>query len=711
MKTKLQYSFIPNPNPLRVDNSHASLSLLITNSSNEPILLKGVSIQIPVGNGKEALTNFPGQLISNPPNEFKMAPRKAAKNSLTLVMIPKSGNHYSFPAKDSVVLKLTNIAISHIGVAMLTITEGTEGSPSFQINISKFPADWESINFTALPISLTNSGEVSLSWNGPNLNTAVYSISYLDAQTQKTITIPSFNQKPLKSEGTYPSTNDPSLIIDTTTTFNLTVKANISGQHYKTVVQQTVTVGEIPSIIDFKGEIDGSGINRKLTLAWKNSDNTDHIIASWRNYPLNGNSQSQPLPIPFKESYMIKAIANNGIKSNPSYVNLNWKLIKSFDIQLGQCEVAITPGADFAFVSNYGLYNGIQNIYGNTVTVLDLYNLKIVKTIEVGTNPKSIVCTQDGIYILVASQGIYFHISVIEISTLSIIHTIPIGASLGFDDWGTGIIKLTSDGKSALVLFQPLGTVSIINLKTFKIQHTVQLLFQADRDVSGMVIAPSDNFAFATTTYKDKTIISRIDLNNLSSTPVTIELTKWMASMTFAFSNDDKNLLISLFGLQKVVIIDIDSFKIANTINFSNGIPGGNITMTPNGKYALLVSPNYDFVWAIDIETPSEPPKQIRVGSKPSMIAIAPNETYAVVLNYGGGTMSKISLESLEVIEPSINVGPNPTNIVFTRHPDSTQSEIETSSLNSRLNYALVTNTSDSKSLKSKISILALDIE
>ena len=721
METILDYRLQPDPNPFTVGTTNGQLSLIVANPEQDSIKLEGIIVTIYYGSEQRALTDEPENIELHFPQGWKKEDSSisSSNHTFSFVLGPKEGDHMLIDGQSSRTFKFTNININNQGIAEIKITEGTVGNPVVQKTVSKFPEGWGEVSFHTKESNATNEANVELIWKGPKKGT--YRIEYLDSKTQRPVAIPLAGQAALDSQGSYPGPNDPPLTINRTTTFTLYVTAIISGKEFITEIQQQVTLGQIPSVLDFSGSISGQGLDRKLTLDWTTSDNTDHIIASWTNYPMNKDDASDPFQIPFKESYWIMAQANNGKKSERSFVNLNWKVIETFEIKAGYCDVAITPDNRYALVSNYGYNSDGKQIKGKTVTVIDLIKLKIVKTIITDTYifPSSIVCTKDGKSALVAC--LYFpksmilhepmpgssHVPMIDLDTFEIYFTNNVNLTTKDINYSCpSILKLTSNGKYGIVQLPSIGLLYAFDVGSpHRILHQKKLHSPSNDNAKTdtMTITPDDAHVLSIINKKGVNSLTKIDLDSFSVIGKPLIINEGQTAHIIETSKDGKYAIILQSDLGEIIVVDIDSLTIVHTHKMGPKSDLNAVALTPDGRFALVVDRTKNSVWMVDLETMKNDPRQLIVGNEPSSIAIAPNHEYAVVLNYQDGTMSKISLESFEVLDETVNVGPNPTNILFTRHDQSNSSQ-------SKLNYALVTNTSISKEIKSTISILALEL-
>ena len=105
-----------------------------------------------------------------------------------------------------------------------------------------------------------------------------------------------------------------------------------------------------------------------------------------------------------------------------------------------------------------GNYAYVANSASNNVSVIDTTTNSVVRTVSVGTTPRSLVATPDGSRVYVANAGTQ-NVSVIDTNTNSVVATIPVQAhNYGFD------LAVSPDGKRVYVADQYGSGVSVIDV-------------------------------------------------------------------------------------------------------------------------------------------------------------------------------------------------------------------------------------------------------
>lgn len=214
-----------NPNPDPVKN---------------PVILKGLSITIPVGPNATDLTNG-GKLGPVAPDGWKLSDTKPGDGLLVFVFEPEAG--HGAVGKQGLAFTFNTVTVnSQPGTAQLTIKEGSAGNPTTTLRVTKFPNGWGTVAFWLDPVNVPYGGSTTLNWDGPA--DATYSIQFaLDGQV---VNVPAQGQDPLGSSGKYPGDTDPPLKLSQSTVFTLSVEETTGGRTYRAQEQKTAAV-QVPA--------------------------------------------------------------------------------------------------------------------------------------------------------------------------------------------------------------------------------------------------------------------------------------------------------------------------------------------------------------------------------------------------------------------------------------------------------------------------------
>lgn len=130
-------------------------------------------------------------------------------------------------------------------------------------------------------------------------------------------------------------------------------------------------------------------------------------------------------------------------------------LIGSFDSSAGN-GMAITPDGTHAYISNWN----------NTVTVVDLATMLVVKTIPVGTFPHRVTISPNSQYAYVANLNSN-NVSVINIETNTVVATIPVGSS----PWAMDVL----DDNSRLYVPTGAGSIAVVDTGTNSVVQQIPM--------------------------------------------------------------------------------------------------------------------------------------------------------------------------------------------------------------------------------------------
>ena len=652
MPTLLNYSLQIDPNPFTVGTTDGQLTLLVANSTDEVVELKGIVVSIYFGMEEKDLTDSPKQIKQVLPSGWKKGDPNISnsEHSYAFVLIPQSGESITVQANSSITFKFTNIKIDSQGIAEIIITEGSSDSPTKNLQVSKFPSGWGTINFNVSPANFINEGNVTLNWSGPD--TATYTIEYLDPITQLPITIPKKGQSPLGSNGPFPGPNDPPLSISKTTTFSLFASAIISGQNYITELQQQVTVGEIPTVNSFEATISGDPYNQSISLIWDCSDNTEHVLVSW-NDDLKSPSPSSPetLELPFSSnSFSVTAVSGTGMKSEPQIINISliWQTIQDIEIGKNINDFSMTPDSRYVLVT----YNT------SFACTIDLNNLGPINLYEFSLNSGELVISPDGEKCLVLPLD-GNHIELINIPKLLAAkpgvqwvwqHSTkvrPRKAVITADSnywyaidtlaWATNNYLLFGNFND---FFQP--------ILPFQLTLNPQVLDVTPKEsVSGnlLLIGDANGEFYFLKTRSNGGIVSAGQ----------VSLNFWMHHL--AVSSNGQYALVPNSKDKTIFIIDLKKKNIAKTLDLS--IQPGTTVITKDCKKALVIPGKHDEtstkVIVLDLTTLSAA-QEIPTGNKASSIALSDDNKFAFIGNDATDDLLILDLQSLDTAQPKLTV-------------------------------------------------------
>ncbi|MEL7426539.1 MAG: YncE family protein [Bacteroidota bacterium] len=678
MPTQLVYAIQTTPIPLTAAATDASITLLATNETDQPVSIEGVIIRIPVGKAADDLTDLPQQILAVPPQGWPPAKIKRSPGHLEYIFVPSAdavemegvitpaeqekllsmaemaNPQLSVPAHSNLTFVLDKIAVNgKEGTVELLIKEGSLGEPKKVIDLPKFPASWGTISFAATPPNLTGPGDVSLQWNGPE--GATYTIEYIDPRTQQIVNLPASGQPPLSNTGTYPGPSDPKLHISATTLFTLTVTKVIEGRTFTFQPQQIVSVSVVPTITSFTGRIEGTWPKRKLLLSWETTD-CEYVTASWVNGEELAANPTKPIFIepPFTGDYTITAWGAGGVKSEPATFSLQFVPLHTVPVGQNPQSIVISPDGKYAFVANFT---------AATVSVIAMQeeNMPVIHTIKVfGSEPNSITISPNGEYAFVTNWP-SSKVSVIAIKeeNMPVIHTIDA-------EYGASATAFSPDGKYAFVPNAAAITVTVIAIQeeNMPVVHTIGV----GQYPVMIAITPDGKYAIVVNNGSATISFIAIQEDNMPVIHTISYSLELSAPNSIAISPDGKYAFVpdSITNAVFVIAIQEENMPIINQIGLLIQEPHA-ITISPDGKYAFVTCRITNTVVVIAIQEENMPIlHSIKVGQTPKSTIISPNGAYALVNNADSDTVSVVAIqeENMPVVQ-TIKVGEYPDGIAF----------------------------------------------
>lgn len=257
-----------------------------------------------------------------------------------------------------------------------------------------------------------------------------------------------------------------------------------------------------------------------------------------------------------------------------------------------------------AYPANYREYAYVSNGGSNTVTVLDVMNLRQDRVIPVGIDPTGVAANPRRNEIYVVNTG-SDSVSVIDAVKKTVVATIPVRERPYF-------ISVSGDGRRGYVADSASNTVSVIDLDTRRVISTI-----------GVGEAPG---------------LAKI-------------------------SPDGKTLVVSNRAGGSASVIDASADpRLQKVRSVWSGCPGAtDIAILPDSSKAFIACSGGHQVMEIQLAPPSGAPIQdaprrkdallalLDVGETPVSLALKPDggEIYAV--NYDGGSVSEIDTSTNEV--------------------------------------------------------------
>lgn len=290
------------------------------------------------------------------------------------------------------------------------------------------------------------------------------------------------------------------------------------------------------------------------------------------------------------------------------------KPIKELPVGYMPHEVSITPNGKFALVTNFG--DLLDIIAGSTITVIDIANADIVKTIQLPkrSRPHGMKFLSDT-EVLVTAQGIQ-SLLLVNVETEKVVKTLSLPGA------GAHTVTVDAEHRYAYVPNKVSGTLCKVDLKSWSVVSETKIGKQSE----GITLTPDENLALVTDSLdnyvavvriKDMVVLktiptgsgpvrvamtdngkSAIVINSISGTAEIIDLTSFSVNKSFPSTisdallfapanvivrNDQTTAYISNFLADNIALIDLKQgvvLKIFTTARQPNGLAMSPITAT-----------------------------------------------------------------------------------------------------------------------------------
>ena len=281
----------------------------------------------------------------------------------------------------------------------------------------------------------------------------------------------------------------------------------------------------------------------------------------------------------------------------------------------------------------------VSNEKSNTISVVDIDKLTVVRTIKVGQRPRGIELTKDGKFILVA-VGDDDTIQMIDTSTYEIAATLPSGPD-------PELFTQDPTGKVLYVANENDNTVTIIDMEKRTRIGEVQVGVEPE----GMGISPDG-----------KMLVNTSETTNMAHF-IDTETRQIVANVLVdarprfaAFKRDGSELWVSSEIGGTVSVIDPVKHEVTAKITFEipglrkEAIQAVGINITNDGRTAFVALGPANRVAVIDGAT-HVVQKYLLVGQRVWHMAFTPDEKYLLTTNGVSNDVSIIDVGSLKVIK------------------------------------------------------------
>jgi YVTN family beta-propeller protein len=264
-------------------------------------------------------------------------------------------------------------------------------------------------------------------------------------------------------------------------------------------------------------------------------------------------------------------------------------------------EAAVTPDGRLALVGNYGS----REKPGSSLTVIDVPNAKVVKTIDLGeyTRPHGLLFLPDGKRALVTAEGNKVLLEV-DVEKGEVVEAYATQADVSH------MVEVALGGRKAFVANIGSGSVSVIDLEKGIIVRTVETGAGAE----GITASVDGKHIWVTNRSADT--VSVIDAESLE---ILVQIPCASFPIRAKATPDGKHVLVSCARTADIAVLDVATRKEVRRIpqdlravdtgdrlfgdQFGeSSVPIG-IVIHPNGKKAWVAHTNADVVAEIDLES------------------------------------------------------------------------------------------------------------
>lgn len=264
----------------------------------------------------------------------------------------------------------------------------------------------------------------------------------------------------------------------------------------------------------------------------------------------------------------------------------NGNKLSEFPTGVAPHEVAISPDKSSAIITNYG-----DQHPGNSLTLIDLDNQKVHKTISLGqyTRPHGIEWFSDNERAIVTVEGQQAVIT-IDVESGEILKSIQTNQDVSH------MVTLGPDENNAYVTNLGSGSVSILDLNNEQVSATLQ----TGDGTEGVVVVPKTNEVWITNRRANSISILNLDTNKIDTSftssdfPIRAELShnqQWVA-VSNARSSE-----VSIFDVERREQIQ----KISTVENGESGMPIG-LTFSDNDQRLYISNSKANSISVIDTQ-------------------------------------------------------------------------------------------------------------
>ncbi|NOX37148.1 MAG: beta-propeller fold lactonase family protein [Calditrichaeota bacterium] len=287
----------------------------------------------------------------------------------------------------------------------------------------------------------------------------------------------------------------------------------------------------------------------------------------------------------------------------------------------GPHEVAVSPDGKLAVVTNYG-----GKTPGNSLTVIDIPNRSVVKTIDLGeyARPHGILFFSDGKRVAVTAEARQ-SLLIVDVPSGKIIQAIPTNQETSH------MVALAPDEKRAFVANIRSNSISVLDIPSGKLEKIIPTGAGAE----GIAVTPDGTHIWVSNRAADTiTIIDATNLNILRNVPcpgfpIRVQMTARspVALVSCARAGDVK--AFNWKTGEQVATIKMNVTAVQDTVSrLFRGVFGESpvpigVLIHPSGRRAYVANSNADVVVEMDLNS-WEIVRFFRTGKQPDGLGFSP---------------------------------------------------------------------------------------
>jgi YVTN family beta-propeller protein len=648
---KLDYGFVPSPNPIRASATGANpntidLQVIISNSSLSGVEIGQIQVQIPMGEdiSRDLSTsaNLPGPVYD------PTGPWAIASAADTVTIKTQSGKLQEMTAP--IVFTLPGIQVNHQpGKVPLTITEfpplqRAKFADGTTYSLLKQPADFPVTSFYANPASLANLDQpVTLHWTVSDqgkldlyglriVNVGMASGQSRASSGAEVTELESQSSAPLKecdTDGncyTWQDGQNGVLVssVNQTTTFALDIVTPGSSGGRRVIGTLETTVRVTMPWISQNSYLQASPSGRLVWMHWlafnaaSCSVQREGVVIDARapaDTYLNGYLTTLTgLPNDFQFSVIAHAISGPG-RAPFTFPTVSMSIPPNIPVGAYPRAAAFTPDGALALV---------PNSQESSVTVIDVGTLTPeAKTIPVGNQPQAIAITPDGALAFTAD------LSSNTVTVIDIPSRTPEPTRLSIDQ--PSCLAVTPDGSSLLVTDLGNSRVLVVDIATRTLEATP---IQTGRLPIGIAVTPDGALAFTTNVQDHSVTVIDVPARRARGAPIPVGEGPYSVAVT----PDGLLALVTNASDSSVSFIDVATLQVVATVEMPSSPVS--VAITSDSSTALVANEGESSLSVMDIATRTY--ITIGPGNATSGVGIAPDGSVALISNGGGNYVAVI---------------------------------------------------------------------